>query len=175
VEAAVVLVVVADGVDLRLAMTQFVHALAQRREPGGRALQMAGQVGEVPVCRVLQGRDALDEQLDGVQVAGVRQRQVTLALGEAIQDGVQPLVLLGLVLVVGVHGQPEGVLPAVPVVDLDALVAGVRKELLTVDVSRLPVQVAGEQRVALLERQLAGRLRGGFLRGHAHVSAPSSQ
>ena len=156
VEPAVVLVVVADRVDLRLGVPQLVHALAQRGEPRRGALKVAGEEREVPVRRVLQRGDALQEDLDRVEVAGVGQRQVTLGLREAVQDGVQPFVLLRLVLVIGVDGEPERVGPAVPVVDGDALVPGIRVQRLAFDVGGLPVEVPGQQRVPLLERQFPG-------------------
>ena len=51
---------------------------------------------------VLQRSDALQEELHRVQVGRVGQRQVALSLSEAVQDGIESLVLLRLVLAVGV-------------------------------------------------------------------------
>ena len=169
VHSAVVLVVLADRVGLGLRVAQLVDALAQRREPAPGPVEVAGQVAEVPVGRVLQGRHPAQEQLERVDVAGVGQRQVALPLGEAVDDGVELLVLLRLVLAVRVDRQPERVLPLVPVVDLDALVAGVGVDVFRLDVGGCPVEVAGEQSVPLPHRQLGlghGSLLGsGMARG----------
>nr|WP_253272643.1 hypothetical protein [Arsenicicoccus sp. oral taxon 190] len=154
VEARVVLVVVGQRVDLGLAVAHLVDRLAQRGEAGSRPVEVPRQVGQVAVRLVLQRGHAGEEDLHGVEVAGVGQGQVPLPLGEAVEDRVEPLVLLRLVLVVGVDGQAEGVLPLAPVVDRDALVGGVGVELVVVDIARLPVEVAGEGAVARLHRQL---------------------
>jgi len=117
-------------------------------------VEVASQVAEVPVGRVLQGRHPAQEQLERVDVAGVGQREVALSLGEAVDDGVELLVLLRLVLAVRVDRQPERVLPLVPVVNLDALVAGVWVDVFRLDVGGCPVEVAREQSVPLPHRQL---------------------
>ncbi|MPM30201.1 hypothetical protein SDC9_76749 [bioreactor metagenome] len=160
VEAGVELVVVRQGVDLGLRVAHLVDRLAQRREARARAVELPGQVGEVAVGLVLQRGHAAEEDLHRVQVAGVGEGEVALALREAVQDGVEALVLLRLVAVVRVDGQPERVVPLGPVVDLDALVRGVRVHLVLGDVRRLPVEVAGQRAVARLHRELLGLGRG---------------
>jgi hypothetical protein len=79
------------------------------------------EVGEVAVGLVLQRRHALEKELHRVEVGGLGQGEVALALGEPVEHGIQALVLLGLVLGVRVDGEAERVLPLAPVVDLDAL------------------------------------------------------
>jgi hypothetical protein len=81
------------------------------------------------VRHVFQRADAVEEELDRVDVARVGHVEVAVVLGEGVDDRVELALLLGLVLPVGVHGQAEGVFPLVPVVDLDALVLGVGKTL----------------------------------------------
>jgi hypothetical protein len=160
VEPAVVLVVVGEGVDLGLRVAHLVDRLAQRREPRAGTVEVPGEVGEVAVGLVLQRRDALEEQLHRVEVGRLGQAEVALALGEPVEHGVEPLVLLRLVLRVGVDGEAEGVLPLAPVVDLDALELGVGEHVALGDVARLPVEVTGQRLIALLHGQLARGLGG---------------
>ena len=100
--------------DLGLRVPQLVDALAQRREARTGPVQMAGEILEVAVRRVFERGDALEEDLQRVDVARVGEVQVTLPLGETLDDRVELLVLLRLVLAVGVDGQPERVLPGYP-------------------------------------------------------------
>jgi hypothetical protein len=107
VQAVVVLVVVGQGVDLGLGVADLVEGLHQ----AGDARADAGNwrpAWAKPRCAVLQRADAAEEELDGVEVAGVGDVQVAVVLGVGVDDRVELALLLGLVLPVGVHGQAEG-------------------------------------------------------------------
>src|SRR5690606_27991253 len=77
----------------------------------------------------------------------------TVVLGEGIQYRIEFLLFLGLVLPVGVHGQAERILPLVPVGDLDALEMLVGIDVLLLLVAGLPVQVAGQVVISVLETE----------------------
>ena len=79
------LVVVADGVDLRLDMAQFVERLLLRRDTRADAAQVPAGEGESAVRLIFLGRDAGEEQLDDVGIAAVRDLGLAVVLGEGVQ------------------------------------------------------------------------------------------
>ncbi|MCY1298660.1 hypothetical protein D9M70_481560 [compost metagenome] len=163
-QAVEVLVVVAHGVDLGLHVAQLVDRLHLAGDPRTGATEVPADAGEALVGLVLQRGHAAEEQLQRVDVARVGQVGMAVVLGEGIEDGVELLLLLGLVLPVGVHGQAEGVLPLVPVGDLDALEALVGVDVFLALVARLPAEVAGQAAVLVFLVQAFG----------GHLGSPDS-
>ena len=154
VEAVVVLVVVRQGVDLCLRMTQLVERLHQAGHTRTGAREGTAGHGEATVRHVLERADAGQEQLDGIEVARVGHVQVTVVLRIGLDDGVELALLFRLVFPVGVHGQAERVFPLVPVVDLDALVFHQRVHILARLVGGFPVQLAGHVAVFFFQSEL---------------------
>ena len=146
-QAVEVLVVVAHGVDLRLHVAQFVDGLHLAGDPCTGAAELPADPGETLIGLVFQRRDTGQEQLQRVDVTGVRQRGMAVVLRERIEDRVEFFLFLGLVLPVGVHGQAERVFPLVPVGDLDPFETLMGVDVLVGLVARLPVQVTGHAAV----------------------------
>ena len=162
VHPVVVLVVVRDRVDLRLEVTVFIDRLHLAGDARTGAVHLAAHHREATGGHQLKRRRRAKEKLEHVDVAGIGHRQVAVVLVEAIEDGVQLALLLGLVFPVGVHGQAERILPLVPVVNLDAFVRGLRENVFHFLVGRVPGQITGHQAVALFQAELLGNF-------HIHV------
>ena len=153
-KAVVELVVVRQGVNLRLGVTDFVDRLHLASDLGADPAKFPANTGKTAVCRVLARADCLQEDLQRRQVAAVGNVQMAIVLGMGVDDRVELALLLGLVFPVGVHRQPEGILPFFPVVHLDAFVAGVRVNLFLAVVGRFPAEIAGQQFVLFFQAKL---------------------
>ncbi|MPN51332.1 hypothetical protein SDC9_198975 [bioreactor metagenome] len=143
-------------------MAQLVDGLHLRRHARPRTGEMPARMGKTAVSVILQRHNALDEQLERVEIARIGHAQLAVVLGKGLDHGVELFLFLGLVFPVGIHGQAEGVFPLVPVVHLDALVIHVGKNRVLVLVAGLPAEVAGQRAIALLHAKL---FLGGF---HVH-------
>ena len=147
-------VVVAEGVQLGLGMTQLVDGLHLAGDARTGAAKRTSGMREAAMGGVFQRRDALQPQLHRAQVARVGNIQLAVVLLERIEDGVELALFLGLILPVGLHGEAEWIGPPIPVLDLDAFVFVVGKHLIHGDIGGFPVEAAGQERIAFFQAEL---------------------
>ena len=154
VQAVEVLVVVAERVGFGLVVAQLVNRLHLAGHAGTGTGELAPRMGKTTVGVVLQRRDAGQKQLERIDVARIGDAELAVVLGEGLDHRIQLFLFFALVFPVGVHRQAKRVFPLVPVVNLDALVFVIRKDLVHRLVGSVPGEVARHGGVAVFQTEL---------------------
>ena len=138
------LVVMANGVDLRLCVAQFVNRLHLASDLRPLTTKLPCQTCKAAMRLVFQRRNTLDKQFQRIDVTRIRQIQMRIVLRKAVHHRVQLFVFFRLVFPVSIHGQAKRVFPFAPIGDFDAFVGFIGKHFVTRLVSRFPAQTTGE-------------------------------